>query len=129
MEGDSEGHTEGIPSADMCGRSGGRRLAGDRAKRASKASGAKDPRDAIAKGVGDGLLNASQAKALADLVSRMAVLGFEAGRVISDMVHGIASERSEQRRKELVLRLTEYLEGDGLARDLIPPISESFSPR
>lgn len=76
-----------------------------------------------------GRLNEAQEQALTDLLSRMGLLDFESRRIISVMVNNIALEESMEKRHELALQLGEYLEGDGLAKDLATALSGAFSPR
>jgi hypothetical protein len=57
----------------------------------------------------------------------MGVLGFENRRMISVMITNIALEGPTDKRTGLVLKLREYLEGDGLAKDLVPVISGAFA--
>lgn len=127
MEGESKGHTEGSLSTGTFGKVDGRNATANGAKEVSSAVGTNHLREAVERAARNGLLDAAQAEVLTDLVSRLALLGFEAGRIISVMVSNIASEKSGEKRRELALQLTEYLEGDGLAKDLVPPLSESFS--
>ncbi|MEW5748796.1 MAG: hypothetical protein AB1793_08465 [Candidatus Thermoplasmatota archaeon] len=74
-----------------------------------------------------GRLNAVQGQALDDLLSRVGILDFESRRIISVMVNNIALEESAEKRRELALQLKEYLEGDGLAKDLAPALSGAFT--
>ena len=85
-----------------------------------------DPRDAVMKAAERGRLDDAQAKALLDLTSRMGVLGFENGRVVAAFVIDIASEVSPGHRTKLVHRLRDFLENDGLAKDLAPEIIGAF---
>ena len=127
MEGESKGHTESPGPAGDGGGPAGRRVSDDGTRAVSGAVGTNDPREAVQKASEKGMLDAAQAKALMGLVSRLSIMGFESRRIISVMVNNIASERSGEKRRELALHLKEYLEGDGLAKDLVPPLSESFS--
>ena len=74
-----------------------------------------------------GRLDGAQTKALSDLLSRTSLLGFESRRLINVMVNNIALEESKDKRIELVIQLREYLEGDGLAKDLVPALSGAFA--
>jgi hypothetical protein len=87
------------------------------------------PRETVARAMSTGLLDSAQARALEDLLSRTNLLGFESRKVISVLVNNIALEKTEQRRRELVLQLREYLEGDGLAKDLTLSLSAAFAIR
>ncbi len=115
MVGDSNGHGEVPPSTGIGGRDPRKRVAGDL-------------RDTVKMAAERGRLNTAQEQALADLLSRMGLLDFESRRIISVMVSNIALEDSEAKRCELALQLEEYLEGDGLAKDLAPRLSGAFKP-
>ncbi len=119
MVGDSSGHGEDSPSRDNNGKVSRKRASGNGAP-----SG--DPRDVVMRAAERGRLDSAQAKALLDLTSRMGVLGFENSRVVSDLVIDIAYEDSTRERAKLVRKLREYLESDGLAKDLVPVLSGAF---
>lgn len=127
MVGDSSGHREDSPSRGIHGKVSRRRTAGGGNGDAGAGGGVDDPRNAVMKAAELGRLDPAQAKALLELTSRMGVLGFETSRTISNMVTGIALEDSTGKRTRLALKLKEYLEGDGLAKDLVPVISGAFA--
>ncbi len=62
-----------------------------------------------------------------DLLSRMGLLDFESRRIISVIVNNIALEESADKRGDLAAQLQEYLEGDGLAKDVAAELSNAFS--
>lgn len=127
MVGDSSGHGEAPPSTGIGGRGPRRRSAGDASDGARTGGGAGDPRDNVRRAADSGRLSAVQGQALEDLLSRMGILDFESRRIISVIVNNIALEDSADKRRELALQLKEYLEGDGLARDLAPALSGAFT--
>ncbi len=125
MVGESNGHREATPSD---GNGGGQQRHGGKgeAARPRPANGPGDPRTALLRASECGRLDCTQARALSDLLSRTSVLGFESKRLISVMVTNIALEDSREKRVELAVQLREYLEGDGLAKDLVPSICCAF---
>lgn len=125
MVGDSSGHGEAPPSTGIGGRGPRRRSVSDASDRAG--GGAGDPRDNVRRAADAGRLNAVQGQALDDLLSRVGILDFESRRIISVIVNNIALEESADKRRELALQLKEYLEGDGLAKDLAPALSGAFT--
>lgn len=129
MVGDSSGHREDSPSPGIDGRVPFRRKVGGCGTAASAGGGAGDPRVTIERAGKLGRLDPAQVKALSDLVSRTSLLGFESRRIVRVMVTNIALEEALDKRTELVVQLTEYLEGDGLAKDLVPAISRAFALR
>jgi hypothetical protein len=90
-------------------------------------NGSGDPKSIVERAGALGRLDSAQTKALSDLLSRTSVLGFESRRLISVMVNNIALEDSTTKRTELALQLREYLEGDGLAKDLVPALTGAFA--
>lgn len=110
----------------MDGKVSRRKDAGGGDQRNSAGGGSSDPKDIVMKAAGLGRLDDAQAKALSELLSRLGVLGFDSRRIISVMVTNIALEDSMDKRTEMVLHLREYLEGDGLAKDLVPVLSGAF---
>lgn len=123
MVGDSSGHREHSPSKGIHRKAS----TGDLTSRGNGDNGAQDSRNAVTRATELGRLDSSQAEALSDLLSRVGLLGFESRRIISVMVANIALEGPTSKRKELVLQLREYLEGDGLARDLVPVLCGAFA--
>ena len=127
MVGDSSGHREDSPSKCILRRIPCRRKAKDGSRDAGSEDIERDPREAVTEAAEKGRLDPTQAKALLDLTSRMGVLGFEIGRVICTLVTEIALEDSASKRTKLAMKLKEHLEGDGLAKDLVPVLSGAFS--
>jgi hypothetical protein len=126
MVGDSSGHREGSLSKGTSEKpSHAKDLNGD--GHTSAKTPAHNTRDVVMRAVAQGKLDKAQGKALSDLLSRMGVLGFENRRMISVMITNIALEGPTDKRTGLVLKLREYLEGDGLAKDLVPVISGAFA--
>jgi len=125
MVGDSSGHRENSPSPGIDGRGSHKRSNGDARARAVGCAG--DPRMTVKRAAELGRLDGAQTKALSDLLSRTSLLGFESRRLINVMVNNIALEESKDKRIELVIQLREYLEGDGLAKDLVPALSGAFA--
>lgn len=127
MVGDSSGHGETSPSTGIEGKGSHRKDVGNGEGKARAGNGAGDPRETVRKAAELGRLDCAQKKALSDLLSRTSLLGFESRRLICVMVSNIALEDSGKKRLELVLHLREYLEGDGLAKDLVPAMSGAFA--
>ena len=127
MVGESSGHRETSPSAGIKGKVSHGRNVGDGNGKARAGNGSGDSKGAVERAEVLGRLDRAQAKALSDLLSRTSVLGFESTRLISVMVSNIALEDSATKRMELALQLREYLEGDGLAKDLVPALTGAFA--
>jgi hypothetical protein len=126
MVGESSGHREASPSKGIEGKASHGRNVGDGNGKTRAGNGSGDPKSTVERAGALGRLNSAQTKALSDLLSRTSVLGFESRRLISVMVSNIALEDSTTKRTELALQLREYLEGDGLAKDLVPVLSGAF---
>ncbi len=100
---------------------------GDGNGKARAENGSGDLKGIVKRAEALGRLDSAQTKALTDLLSRTSVLGFESRRLISVMVSNIALEGSAAKRTELALQLREYLEGDGLVKDLVPALTGAFA--
>lgn len=127
MVGDSSGHREDSPSKCILRRIPCKRKAKDGSMDAGPGDIERDPREAVTEAAEKGRLDPTQAKALLDLTSRMGVLGFEIGHIISTLVTEIALEDSASKRTKLAMKLKGHLEGDGLAKDLVPVLSGAFA--
>jgi len=127
MVGESSGHREASPSTGIEGKASHGLDVGDGNGKARAGNGSGDPKGTVKRAEKLGRLDSAQTKALTDLLSRTGVLGFESRRLISVMVNNIALEDSAAKRTELALQLREYLEGDGLAKDLVPALAGAFA--
>lgn len=126
MVGDSSGRGEPLPSVGIEGRGSRKRSASGGNNSTHVGDGAADPRDNVRRAFDTGLLNAAQSQTLQDLLSRMSILDFESRRIISVIVSNIALEESVGKRRELAVQLQEYLEEDGLAKDLAVALNRAF---
>jgi hypothetical protein len=127
MVGDSSGHGEAPIPSGIEGRGPKRRSASSANDSARNGGGAGDPRENVRRAADSGRISAAQGKALEDLLSRMGLLDFESRRIISVIVNNIALEESADKRGDLAAQLQEYLEGDGLAKDVAAELSNAFS--
>jgi hypothetical protein len=125
MVGDSSGHGEAPIPSGIEGRGPKRRSASSESGPAIN-GGTGDPRENVRRAADAGRIGAAQERALENLLSRMGLLDFESRRIISVMVSNIALEESADKRRDLAVQLQEYLEGDGLAKDVAAELSEAF---
>jgi hypothetical protein len=128
MVGDSSGQREGSRSTRKT-RVARKRILNADGEPVSKGTVTSSPEEIVAIAVSDGRLDQVQAEVLENLLSRTHLLGFENRKIISVLVNNIALEKAQERRKDLVQQLRDFLDSDELAKDLVPSLSAAFAIR